>query len=112
MNDQVALDPQARLDRLQSQASRHETPCGTGRMVWHVWDRSGGKDPATVAQLVRLAEAISLPVFDVAPTHMNFPHNHRLHQGGDAMPYLDKADVVVVLEDILPMEVLVVLQQH
>ena len=64
--------------------------------------RSGGKDPATVAQLVRLAEAISLPVFDVAPTHMNFPHNHRLHQGGDAMPYLDKADVVVVLENDVP----------
>ena len=54
------------------------------------------------ARMVRLAEAISLPVFDVAPTHMNFPHNHRLHQGGDAMPYLDKADVVVVLENDVP----------
>lgn len=64
--------------------------------------RSGGKDPASVPALVRLAETINLPIFDVAPTHVNFPHNHRLHQGGDAMPYLDKADVVVVLENDVP----------
>jgi 2-hydroxy-6-oxonona-2,4-dienedioate hydrolase len=30
-------DPQAILDRLQSRATRHETPCGAGRMVWHAW---------------------------------------------------------------------------
>lgn len=30
-------NPQAILDRLQGMAMRHETPCGTGRMVWHTW---------------------------------------------------------------------------
>jgi pimeloyl-ACP methyl ester carboxylesterase len=45
MNDQLAEHPQVILDRLQSQAVRYETPCGEGRMVWHLWDRSGGSTP-------------------------------------------------------------------
>jgi 2-hydroxy-6-oxonona-2,4-dienedioate hydrolase len=45
MNDQLTEDPQTILDRIQQQATRHETPCGDGRMVWHLWDRSGGTAP-------------------------------------------------------------------
>ncbi|WP_428533873.1 alpha/beta fold hydrolase [Rhodopila sp.] len=45
MNDQLSGDPQLILDRIQGQASRHETPCGEGKMVWHLWDRSGGAAP-------------------------------------------------------------------
>lgn len=41
-------DPQTVLDRIQGQAARHETPCGEGRMVWHLWDRSGGTAPVVV----------------------------------------------------------------
>jgi pimeloyl-ACP methyl ester carboxylesterase len=48
MNDNVTTDPQALLDGLQSAATRHETPCGDGRMVWHLWDKSGGKAPVVV----------------------------------------------------------------
>ncbi len=64
--------------------------------------RSGGKDPASVPALVLLCELLNMPVFDAAPTHMNFPTTHRLHVGGDVVPYLDKADVVVVLENDVP----------
>jgi pimeloyl-ACP methyl ester carboxylesterase len=45
MNDQLIEDPQTILDRIQQQATRHETPCGEGRMVWHLWDQSGGTAP-------------------------------------------------------------------
>ncbi|WP_428483671.1 alpha/beta fold hydrolase [Rhodopila sp.] len=45
MNDQPSETPQTILDRIQNQAIRHETPCGNGRMVWHLWDRSGGTAP-------------------------------------------------------------------
>jgi pimeloyl-ACP methyl ester carboxylesterase len=45
MNDTVTPDPQAVLDGLQRQATRYETPCGTGKMIWHVWDKSAGKAP-------------------------------------------------------------------
>jgi len=45
MNDQLTEDPQTILDRIQSQATRYETPCGDGRMVWHLWDQSAGTAP-------------------------------------------------------------------
>jgi pimeloyl-ACP methyl ester carboxylesterase len=45
MNDQLADDPQTIPDRIQRQATRHETQCGNGRMVWHLWDQSGGEAP-------------------------------------------------------------------
>jgi pimeloyl-ACP methyl ester carboxylesterase len=48
MNDQLSEDPQAILDRIQGQATRHETRCGDGRMVWHMWDQSGGTAPVVV----------------------------------------------------------------
>ena len=45
MNDQSREDPDAILDHIQGLAIRHETPCGDGKMVWHLWDRSGGAAP-------------------------------------------------------------------
>ena len=48
MNDQVTEDPQTILDRLEHQATRFESPCGTGRMIWHLWDTSGGSAPVVV----------------------------------------------------------------
>jgi pimeloyl-ACP methyl ester carboxylesterase len=48
MNDQLTEEPQTVLDRIQQQATRHETPCGDGRMVWHLWDQSGGTAPVVV----------------------------------------------------------------
>ena len=45
MNDQSREDPDAVLDRIQGLATRHETPCGDGQMVWHLWDQSGGVAP-------------------------------------------------------------------
>jgi pimeloyl-ACP methyl ester carboxylesterase len=48
MNDRVTSDPAAFLDAMQRQSVRHETPCGVGRMVWHMWDESGGTAPVVV----------------------------------------------------------------
>ena len=48
MNDALSDDPQTILDRMQQQASRHETPCGRGKMVWHLWDQSEGSNPVVV----------------------------------------------------------------
>jgi pimeloyl-ACP methyl ester carboxylesterase len=48
MNDAMTPDPQAVLDELQRQATRYETPCGDGRMVWHLWDKSDGLAPVVV----------------------------------------------------------------
>jgi 2-hydroxy-6-oxonona-2,4-dienedioate hydrolase len=48
MNDQLSEDPQTILDRIQHEATRHATPCGDGKMVWHLWDQSGGSAPVVV----------------------------------------------------------------
>lgn len=48
MNQHLAESPQAVLDRIQGEAERYETPCGDGKMVWHMWDRSGGTAPVVV----------------------------------------------------------------
>jgi pimeloyl-ACP methyl ester carboxylesterase len=45
MNDQHAEHPQSVIDHMQGRSSRHETPCGDGRMVWHLWDESAGTAP-------------------------------------------------------------------
>src|SRR5262245_16250373 len=42
-----------------------------------------GRDPEAVASMVALAEALAVPVFEQAPTHMNFPQSHALHAGFD-----------------------------
>ncbi len=41
MNDQVTEEPQTVLDRLEARSVRQETPCGDGRMVWHMWNETG-----------------------------------------------------------------------
>jgi pimeloyl-ACP methyl ester carboxylesterase len=36
-----AGDPAETLRRIEAQARRAETPCGDGRMVWHLWGEAG-----------------------------------------------------------------------
>lgn len=45
MNDQITETPQAILDRIEGRSQCFETPCGTGKMVWHLWDQSNGTAP-------------------------------------------------------------------
>src|ERR1700734_1601269 len=48
MDDQIGEDPQTILDRIQQQASRCETLCGAGKMVWHLCDQSPSTAPVVV----------------------------------------------------------------
>lgn len=61
-----------------------------------------GRDPEAVAELVRFAERLALPVVEHWHTHMNFPQDHPLHLGFDASAAIRDADVVVVLESDAP----------
>ncbi|MBS1888895.1 MAG: hypothetical protein JSU06_17075 [Actinobacteria bacterium] len=61
---------------------------------------TSGRDPATVAELVRIAEAIGAPVSDNGFTYrMNFPATHPLANTG---PLPCEADVVFALDRDLP----------
>ncbi len=64
--------------------------------------KASGRDPAAVAPLVRLAEALGAPCFDHWHTHVNFPQEHPLHAGYDPAPYLAEADVIVAVESDVP----------
>ena len=36
------------IQRLQAQATRRETPCGEGAIVWHIWGAGDGQQPPVV----------------------------------------------------------------
>src|SRR5262249_59988396 len=57
-----------------------------------------GRDPEAVRSMVALAEALAVPVFEQAPTHMNFPQSHPLHAGFEPGPALGETDLIVVVE--------------
>src|SRR5262249_55352489 len=61
-----------------------------------------GRDPDAVASLVALAEALAVPVFEQAHTHMNFPQDHPLHAGFDSASGLADADLILVVEADAP----------
>jgi acetolactate synthase-1/2/3 large subunit len=65
--------------------------------------RTLGRNPAAVGALVALAESFALPVVEHPnPAHVNFPNNHRLHLGYDPAPFLDDADLILVIDTDVP----------
>ena len=60
-----------------------------------------GQDPQAVADFVRLAELLAIPVMESSPisTRMNFPASHALYGVG---PSAADADVVLVVDDLTP----------
>jgi acetolactate synthase I/II/III large subunit len=64
--------------------------------------KSSGRDPDAVAPMVALAEAVGMPVFDQAATHLNFPQDHPLYGGTDPTAHLTDADPIVVVEADAP----------
>ena len=61
-----------------------------------------GRDTEAVAELLKLADRIALPVIEFWQTHMNFPSDHHLHLGYDSEIFIKDADVIVVLEADAP----------
>lgn len=66
-----------------------------------------GRNPAAVAELVKLAEGIGIGVLESVPSAANFPHDHALYLGSQwNHPFqnqaLAEADVVLVLDSDVP----------
>jgi acetolactate synthase-1/2/3 large subunit len=64
--------------------------------------QSLGRQPQAVEALVELAETVGLPVVEQWHTHVNFPQDHALHAGYDPQPYLQEADLILVIEADAP----------
>ncbi len=63
---------------------------------------SFGRDRNAVAALVELSEALAIPVVEFNPTHVNFPSNHPHHLGFEPARFLERSDVVLVVESDVP----------
>ena len=64
---------------------------------------SAGKDPATFAALVELAELLAIPVVEGSYCgYANFPRNNPLYLGGNFKPFLDTSDLVLLVRSRIP----------
>ncbi len=61
-----------------------------------------GADHAVPALLGQFAAQIGAPVVEFRPRHLNLDQEHALHGGFEIAPWLDKADLLVVLECDVP----------
>jgi len=61
-----------------------------------------GRDPDAVQALVGLSEALAIPVVEFNPTHGNFPTSHPHHVGFSPAAFLERCDVVLVVESDVP----------
>src|SRR3954468_8163930 len=92
-----AADPSA-LDALARELSEAKRPL--------IITEEAGRDPATVAALVALAETLGAPVAEAwQPYYVNFPRDHPLYAGVavETMKSLvDEADAVLLAECVMP----------
>jgi acetolactate synthase-1/2/3 large subunit len=61
-----------------------------------------GRRQGAVGRLVELAERLAIPVVEVSPEVLNFPHDHPLHLGDDPLPLLAESDVIVAVDTDAP----------
>jgi acetolactate synthase-1/2/3 large subunit len=63
---------------------------------------NAGRTAEAAAALTRLAERFALPVVSFNPRFLALPSTHPLHQGYQPGPFLDAADVVLVVDCDVP----------
>jgi acetolactate synthase-1/2/3 large subunit len=63
---------------------------------------SAGRDPKAVAALSEFAARFAVPVVQHRPRHLSLGDRHPCHLGYDAAPFLDEADLILVLECDVP----------
>src|SRR5262249_22525744 len=63
---------------------------------------SSGRVPAAVGALAALAEQFALPVVQAEARDMNLPTDHPMHLGHHAGAFFPKADVVTVIDSVVP----------
>ncbi|MEL4024258.1 thiamine pyrophosphate-requiring protein [Lysinibacillus endophyticus] len=66
-----------------------------------------GRNKEAVGELVKLAEALAIPIIESAPNYLNFPADHPLHLGyqwntPSQNPILADADLILILDSDVP----------
>lgn len=63
---------------------------------------TSGRNPETVGHLVALADTLAIPVVEFNRRYLCFPTTHPLHLGFAPDPFLETADVVLVVDSDVP----------
>jgi acetolactate synthase I/II/III large subunit len=61
-----------------------------------------GRVPAAVGALAALAQEFAIPVVQAEARDMNLPTDHPMHLGHNVSAFLPKADVVLVIDSVVP----------
>ena len=67
-----------------------------------IFTSSVGRNANAVKALIDIAEIGAIGVISYNPEYMNFPTDHPHHLGFDTEPFLDKADVILMIECDVP----------
>jgi acetolactate synthase-1/2/3 large subunit len=98
--------PPARAAGLSSEAAYEIAKAITDARFPLVITSYLGRNTRAVEELVRLSDRLAIPVIEAGPYYMNFPANQPLHLGYEDFiqtnPYLNRADVVLVLDSDIP----------
>ncbi len=63
---------------------------------------SAGRTPEGFASLVKLCDMLAIPVVESAAVYSNFPKSHPMHMGFNPRPYMNEADLVLVIASRSP----------
>lgn len=63
---------------------------------------TAGRNPEAVPELVSVAESFAIPVVEFNRRRMSFPTDHPLHLGYSPDAFVEKADVIVVVDSDVP----------
>ena len=95
------LDPASTTAAEQSAIARvADLVAGSGNPL--VITNSLGRNSGAVAALVEFAEAAGAGVVEVFRERMSFPSSHPQHLGFDAVPFIEDADLLIVVEADVP----------
>lgn len=61
-----------------------------------------GRQPEAVDQLVTLSQRLAIPVVEPFRLYMNFPADSPLHWGYQAEPFVEDADLILILDSDVP----------
>jgi acetolactate synthase I/II/III large subunit len=63
---------------------------------------SVGRNPEAIGELAALAQEFAVPVVQAEARDFNLPTDHPMHLGFEAGEWIGKADVIVVLDSVVP----------
>lgn len=96
--DPAVLVPRApvpEIERIAERLARAKNPVIT--------TEAGGRSAESYAALLALADALAIPVIETTSSlFSNFPKDHPLHQGMSFAPFMESADLALVVRSRIP----------